>query len=415
MVCYRDLYGAIGFPLKLSRTVIVGKKADLVKKILFVLSYFIRCSDILESVEVGCLETFLQKLDFSVESPCDSAKTLPVCTPVEDDDLTSSPTPVNTSQFNFDSSKYNPLCVDSLLSNKGSRISAEAGDGQQNKSNVVQICDMCKKNSENKVGKSVFYVSNEPCSCETVKGVNSFDHLSVSSLNSDRRSEIQKKKESLKLGIKIPSHKSLPDSSDPGTGLACRLSSADIVEDTKIERVELGRNCATANKVPILADGKICVPGYDFKIPENVDRVLTTDEMRKIFRGQGSNSMFDEYFENGSEVKTIDEVKEKPLSNCTSKIRFAQDDNLDSRPEDDQCNTLSMPDLTPCGQGDSEQDERLRLGSLDQTYCKQRKSSLSRQMSESAKQSKCGPARCRFVLRFIIITLVKLDISLLSV
>ena len=51
MYIYRDLYGAIGFPLRLSRTVILGQKADLVCKLLHVLSYFIRCSDVHERVE----------------------------------------------------------------------------------------------------------------------------------------------------------------------------------------------------------------------------------------------------------------------------------------------------------------------------------------------------------------------------
>lgn len=39
-----DLHGAIGDPLSLTRTVIVGENRELVTRILFVLSYFIRCS-----------------------------------------------------------------------------------------------------------------------------------------------------------------------------------------------------------------------------------------------------------------------------------------------------------------------------------------------------------------------------------
>ena len=46
---HSDLYGAIGFPLRLCRTVVVGKKADIVCKMLYILSYFIRCSEVLES------------------------------------------------------------------------------------------------------------------------------------------------------------------------------------------------------------------------------------------------------------------------------------------------------------------------------------------------------------------------------
>uniref|UniRef100_A0A668AT79 Folliculin interacting protein 1 n=1 Tax=Myripristis murdjan TaxID=586833 RepID=A0A668AT79_9TELE len=44
-----DLYGAIGSPVRLSRTVVVGRKQDLVQRLLYVLTYFIRCSELLET------------------------------------------------------------------------------------------------------------------------------------------------------------------------------------------------------------------------------------------------------------------------------------------------------------------------------------------------------------------------------
>ncbi|XP_031574334.1 folliculin-interacting protein 1-like [Actinia tenebrosa] len=43
-----DLYGAIGYPLKLARTVVVGKNAKLVGQVLQILSYFIRCTEVFE-------------------------------------------------------------------------------------------------------------------------------------------------------------------------------------------------------------------------------------------------------------------------------------------------------------------------------------------------------------------------------
>ncbi|KAJ8022606.1 Folliculin-interacting protein 1 [Holothuria leucospilota] len=43
-----DLYGAIGYPNKIARTVVVGKRADVVCRILYILSYFIRCSEVHE-------------------------------------------------------------------------------------------------------------------------------------------------------------------------------------------------------------------------------------------------------------------------------------------------------------------------------------------------------------------------------
>ncbi|XP_025294988.1 folliculin-interacting protein 2 isoform X4 [Canis lupus baileyi] len=44
-----DLYGAIGSPVRLTRTVVVGKQKDLVQRILYVLTYFLRCSELQEN------------------------------------------------------------------------------------------------------------------------------------------------------------------------------------------------------------------------------------------------------------------------------------------------------------------------------------------------------------------------------
>ncbi|KAJ8408766.1 hypothetical protein AAFF_G00245840 [Aldrovandia affinis] len=44
-----DLYGAISSPVRLSRTVVVGKRQELVQRLLYFLTYFIRCSELLET------------------------------------------------------------------------------------------------------------------------------------------------------------------------------------------------------------------------------------------------------------------------------------------------------------------------------------------------------------------------------
>uniref|UniRef100_A0A8C5LXD1 Folliculin interacting protein 2 n=1 Tax=Leptobrachium leishanense TaxID=445787 RepID=A0A8C5LXD1_9ANUR len=44
-----DLYGAIGSPVRMTRTVVVGKRKELVQRILYVLTYFIRCSELQEN------------------------------------------------------------------------------------------------------------------------------------------------------------------------------------------------------------------------------------------------------------------------------------------------------------------------------------------------------------------------------
>ena len=45
------MYGAVGYPNKVAKTVIVGKKADLVCRLLYILTYFIRCSEVHENRE----------------------------------------------------------------------------------------------------------------------------------------------------------------------------------------------------------------------------------------------------------------------------------------------------------------------------------------------------------------------------
>ncbi|XP_006116133.1 folliculin-interacting protein 1 isoform X2 [Pelodiscus sinensis] len=44
-----DLYGAIGSPVRLAKTVVVGKRQDLVQRLLYFLTYFIRCSELQET------------------------------------------------------------------------------------------------------------------------------------------------------------------------------------------------------------------------------------------------------------------------------------------------------------------------------------------------------------------------------
>ena len=51
IVFCRDLYGAVGFPLRVARTVVVGKDSKLVAQVLDVLSYFIRCPEVSEHVQ----------------------------------------------------------------------------------------------------------------------------------------------------------------------------------------------------------------------------------------------------------------------------------------------------------------------------------------------------------------------------
>ena len=70
---FSDLYGAIGFPLRLSRTVITGRKPEVIRRLLYVLSYFIRCSEVCENQDSPW------SVMGEVESLSGSAKNSPDC------------------------------------------------------------------------------------------------------------------------------------------------------------------------------------------------------------------------------------------------------------------------------------------------------------------------------------------------
>lgn len=78
LVC-RDLFGAVSDPLVLSRTIITGKSAPIVYRLLYILSYFIRCSEVEEGLfkQVAEMQEYLDTSDvFTQESRASSTATL---------------------------------------------------------------------------------------------------------------------------------------------------------------------------------------------------------------------------------------------------------------------------------------------------------------------------------------------------
>ncbi|XP_071508480.1 folliculin-interacting protein 2-like [Diadema antillarum] len=59
-----DIYGTIGLPNRVAKTVVTGKRADVVCRLLYVLSYFIRCSEVHE-VHEKCEDIVLDCTDMS--------------------------------------------------------------------------------------------------------------------------------------------------------------------------------------------------------------------------------------------------------------------------------------------------------------------------------------------------------------
>ncbi|KTG44633.1 hypothetical protein cypCar_00002859 [Cyprinus carpio] len=78
-----DLYGALGSPVRVCRTVVVGRRRELVQRVLYILSYFIRCSDLQEHVQP---QGQRENLDNPV-NPCISQTTDPTPFPTKPDPL----------------------------------------------------------------------------------------------------------------------------------------------------------------------------------------------------------------------------------------------------------------------------------------------------------------------------------------
>ena len=427
----------------------MGKKAELVKKILYVLSYFIRCSDVLEATDWGSLQTYMKMLDFA-ETPNDVEKMYFPATPT--------PTPANScsslgtllvsqSQNNID--KFASLNPASLLapSNKSDQLDLDKLEEDCNSNHSAsdllknKTCAVCTANrqptqcSEVKFGNSRFFVDSTipVCFCD-----NSLNGSYSSEPNPIERSNLEKgkpeegiinKKRSLSLKLLIPSNcesqceKNAKRESEgiPDVSLnECRLSIAQIVEDTKVQNVQHVRKSSDCDKKqvnPLSCDMVLnldtlkCVgfTGSDSKLTaqrhkDSIHKIMSKEEIKAAFLKKGSNSMFNEYFEENIETKTIDDLDEKDLVvelPSVSKQRYVSGDAAKHKEDLENSNKApSMPDLSRVkfdssqGKADGEKSPRVRLGSLDQTF-RSRKKSFNRQYSET-KALKGAPGRCRY-------------------
>ena len=432
---------------------VVGKKAEFVKKILYILSYFIRCSDVLEATEWGSLEGYMKMLDFT-ESSVDAEKTP---TPANSCMSLSNAPPLVSQSPKTGSSDFTTLNPDSLIGHSsGSTASgglkfeplnpdSVENDCNSNHSGDIGVnsnsCEACNANRnssaamEGKFGKSVFYMDSKACSCDNLTnrkfgtGPNPIESSNLEKGKSCDSLLSKKRSFSLKLDIPnnvesqcnhIPNKKETPDSSVN----ECKLSVAQIVEDTKIHNVKHVRKSSDFDMRQIeslkIDNGlhldnlkHVGFTGSDTKLTakeykECIGKVMTKAEIKAAFLKKGSNSMFDEYFKDNIETKTIDDLDEKDLVHELRPVNKQQQHVSNERTEhqDDLENSIkapSMPDLSRMksessqAKLESEKSHRSRLGSLDQSF-RSRKKSFNRQISESgAKTMKGGPGRCRYI------------------
>ncbi|KAK3091005.1 hypothetical protein FSP39_016401 [Pinctada imbricata] len=393
-----DLYGAIGYPIKVARTVIVGKKVDLVKKLLYILTYFIRCSDV-QNKDLSSLENFIDEV--SLDSPLDDKS---VITPIEE--VANQSLEQNVMQSSNCSDKMQGSC-DTLTddySDTGDNLRQESVistfEGSYLKQGDSQTSGISQTNYNSQEPSNVRPNSlplskqdSEKCRKSIGSGT---DHKDVAlfcdSINSDEGycSIVQSSNDYEKEKSQLP----------------CRLSDSEVREDVKVVNVhhvskavllkethsmEALDTCGSPHSSPnkrtksMLTEKLSNKSGQESRVP--------TSEIRQRFLKEGSHSIFNEYFDDESiEAKTIDQVDEAdrivnhPLVGWRSSAQRMISHSVDNIPDA----SGSFP-----SQPDSQGHEK-RLGSVGHMV-RPRMSSISRQISTDRGRGSIAPGRCRSV------------------
>lgn len=305
--------------MKVARTVVVGRKADIVNKFLYVLSYFIRCSDVHEAPYTHCLPAILDSHCWEDPTP----------TPEQDVISLDGSGPyfnynsnTDTSDINGETHSTSSLSSSSLSHSKcawvlgqvpfertHSCVDSEKTDSQ------VQCEDNCVCNRTN---------------CETM--VLECQSDDVATMEDDLNVEIH----SCKRADNLQSERDEATEQEVDT---CCVSAINIVENRRIEYTQHVRRsaipshniqtCTEDSIIPIIADLTLKGKEKDWnaKRPTSLlSQQLAADneaataqlelqkakmhEVRKQYLSGGSHSMFEEYFEEGIETKTIDDISE---------------------------------------------------------------------------------------------------------
>ena len=178
IVC-RDLYGAVGFPLRLSRTVVTGRKVDVVSRLLNVLSYFVRCSEVHENLQGNgpfsreahsCMST-VERLE---EDHCSDSDNVP------GGSVSGHPNDCDCpSQSNCDRAKciFETTSLEGMVSG-GSVANANIGDvncdvgssNSETKSSTVWYVDLpCEATEAETEEKAIGEERDNECRCDTVQ------------------------------------------------------------------------------------------------------------------------------------------------------------------------------------------------------------------------------------------------------
>ena len=379
---------------------VVGRKADLVNKFLYVLSYFIRCSDVHEAPFSNFLPTIL---DSRCWEQCTPARSISVengsVTPVDavpspvdsrsqsadpSDSTTCSSCGSSTSTAHFHSAQGKKVEWRSLkraVSVELKYVQREPGvcEGQRTQ-NVQESASRCYSDSEYVVSE---HRHNQPCSsptmldtgCAKTEGRRLSDDSGLENSNSyDKDSRVKQE------------------------AAVCRMSVVQVVEDSRLEHVKHVRRSAELG--PALPSEDSGIPHHyssttDSKQDSSSKRPvsmlaqqLAADneataalekqkakmrEVQKQFLSGGSNSMFEEYFEGDAETKTIDDISEHEIVVKHPLVRVGATSPMSSRVTEEE-GVMTQPKVSVS-----------RQNSMDTKPHVSRPTSLN-------------PARCRSVL-----------------
>ncbi|KAH9498870.1 Folliculin-interacting protein 1 [Bulinus truncatus] len=259
-----DLFGAIGFPLKISRTVVVGKKADIVKDFLYILSYFIRSSEIYENNDSQPITKIVNDsyLDASL-SPTVSEKTLFLegsyldgnISPTFCNNLFSRQTSTNSlgksagrqaGMLNRIIDEFNEIHSDSSISNSCSVVTQNDSEAEQMDQILNYKSDSLPSTPLINAAKSNSYtfISKDPSG----SGNRSFEKL----LTSEKGCKVNPVKlhspDSCEMGI------SELHNYHPNSMPICSMTSAKPLESPKIDRVSNVSRAAPQHKTDFACD-----------------------------------------------------------------------------------------------------------------------------------------------------------------
>lgn len=418
----RDLYGAIGLPLKLARTVVVGKKADLVKKLLYILTYFIRCSDVQENNNLSSLIKCIQELNFELDSDRQDI------TPIREDCNSNCSIPFgNEDACSVCSNDH----VFSAVKNDRADVKPSA-NAENSKSHPKESIEADLGTTITVTGKSIFYVSHDDNELISAPSNKNMMRSKVKSNLCDNRSSNCSMLESMD-SVGPPTEDEGYDSIlSSGTFeenhvKPCRLSDIEIKENIPIENVlhvnraavdfpykdmerlsslpKFSKQLDSSNKGLSKNKTEVTSPKKKSLLSEAISnesnrnsspkkqQKLSKEQIRANFLKAGSNSLFNEYFDDDSiKTKTIDEVDEKDrVIKHPMACQYSKSSNnlTDSCRNDELTNGLSEQELS----------HTVRLNSIG-SCVRPRISSFSRQLSSERGQrpsrpSSLAPGRCR--------------------